>query len=464
MGASQPQTALEVSPRRRTVLIIDDETTFLDLCRESASTSDCNIRTAITAEEALHIIDHPSYVDLIFVSAAFCGLQLIRNIHETYPGIKLVAFTDHGVPEMAADALHEGAIDFIERPFAVADFQEKLKQWIGTDSPCSLEELRRQLSNTISPGGLVGRSHGMQRIHNLIKIVGDREFPVIILGETGTGKEVVAQAIHLSGHRKNGPFMPVDCSALTATLIESELFGHVRGAFTGAQQDRRGLFEAAHKGSLFLDEIGEIPKELQSKLLRVIQEGEVRRVGSNKGVAVDVRIIAATHRDLNQAVNEGRFRMDLYYRLNVFQMVLPPLRQRKSDIPLLVAAFLKKHANEDRRITHVSHKFWTRAMAHEWPGNVRELENMVERSMALGSGTVLTDEEENLTQEVRAGSAQRMRTERLDVLEKQTILKAMQESEGDKLTASKMLGIGKTTLYRKLKQYQQLPLGKDDRQ
>lgn len=177
-----------------------------------------------------------------------------------------------------------------------------------------------------------------------------------------------------------------------------------------------------------MDEIGEMPTDLQSRLLRVIQEGEVRRIGSNKAVPVDVRIIAATHRDLNQAVTEGSFRMDLYYRLNVFQMVLPPLRQRKSDIPLLVAAFLKKHANEIRRITHVSPKFWTRAMAYDWPGNVRELENMVERSLALGSGTVLTDEEESLPQEVQAGRSQRLATERLGVLEKQTILKATQRA------------------------------------
>lgn len=458
MATAHVRAACEAIPRRRTVLIVDDEVTFLDLCRESASTSDCDVRTARTAEETLQIIDHPR-VDLIFANASVEGMRLINLIHEDYPAINIVAFTQHGVPEMAADALREGAVDFIEKPFAVDEFQEKLKRWIGTENPCNLDELRRQLAGTISPGGLVGRSKGMQKIHSLIAMVADRSFPVVILGETGTGKELVARAIHLSGPRKNAPFVPVDCSALAATLIESELFGHVRGAFTGAQQDRKGLFEAAHKGSLFLDEIGELPKELQSKLLRVIQEGEVRRVGSTQTLPVDVRIIAASHRDLNQAVTDGSFRQDLYYRLNVFQMALPPLRKRKSDIPLLVAAFLKKHANEYRAITQVAYNFWTSAMEYDWPGNVRELENTVERSMALGSGEVLRDEDSFPMLRPLEVCRQQLCTEALAVIEKRAILKTLHETNGDKLTASKMLGIGKTTLYRKLKQYGDLPLG-----
>jgi two-component system, NtrC family, response regulator AtoC len=323
-----------------------------------------------------------------------------------------------------------------------------------------LNKLNGMLESTISPGGLIGDSADMQSIHSLIGKATNHSFPVVILGETGTGKELVARSIHYSGSRKNSPFVPVDCSSLAPSLIESELFGYVRGAFTGAVTDKKGLFETADTGTLFLDEIGELHRDLQAKLLRAIQEHEVRPVGSTKTKSVDVRIVAATHRDLKHAAAEGSFREDLYYRLNVFSVTMPPLRERKGDIPLLIAAFLIKHADPTREITSVGKAFWAAAMSHDWPGNVRELENFVERCIALGSGSILEDEEQCLkwTGEGHPDSAtlyaENEHMEPLHVLEQRMIYKVLGETSGNKFETARILGIGKTTLYRKLKEYE----------
>ena len=316
-----------------------------------------------------------------------------------------------------------------------------------------LQNLQRILGSTVFPGGLIGSSPAIQAIHTLIAKTVDRDFQVLILGETGTGKELVARCVHFSGTRKDRPFVAVDCSAISATLFESELFGYVRGAFTGAAQDHKGLFQAAETGTLFLDEIGELPKELQSKLLRVIQEGEVRRVGSTETLPLDVRVIAATNRDLKQAVEKGEFREDLYYRLNVFEITVPPLRHHKLDIPLLVAAFLRKYDDPVRPITGIASEFWVDVMGYDWPGNIRELENMVERSIALGSGPILRDEDRRQLLCRTGKSIERRCAEPLAALEKRTILKAIAETNGDRPAAARILGIGKTTLYRKLKGY-----------
>lgn len=322
--------------------------------------------------------------------------------------------------------------------------------------PVSLEldALRNQLESSISPGGLVGFSSRMQTIYKLIRKAADHSFPVIILGETGTGKELVARCIHDSGPRKDSAFLVVDCSTLAPTLIESELFGHIRGVFTGADTNKKGLVEAADTGTLFLDEIGELPGELQAKLLRVIQEQEVRPVGSTCAKPVNVRIIAATHRDLERAINDGAFRRDLYYRLNVFPIKLPPLRERKVEIPVLVTAFLRKHADPMRPIEGIGQDFWRAVMSFDWPGNVRELENFVARCLALGSGPTLRDEGGCLIPaETKGNILQAKEPQRLDEVERFTIIRALQETNGDKIAAARLLGIGKTTIYRKLKQY-----------
>lgn len=327
-----------------------------------------------------------------------------------------------------------------------------------TMSPASIQvpgpEAIRVGESNLPTVALVGTSPSMQTVYRLIAKAVNHDFPVIILGESGTGKELVARIIHNSGPRKNAPFVPVDCGAITPTLFESELFGYVRGAFTGAAQDRQGLFQAAHTGTLFLDEIGDLPKELQAKLLRTIQEEEVRPVGSTQMQPVDVRIIAATNRDLKEAVIKGDFREDLYYRLNVFQITLPPLRERKVDILHLVKAFLEKHADPHRPITEVSNHFWKTVMQYHWPGNVRELEHFVKRCIVLGSGPTLQDEDPStITKRTGENLIEYGAVQPLDVVEKSTILKALREAGGNKRDAARMLGIGTTTLYRKLRQY-----------
>src|SRR5207237_567751 len=246
--------------------------------------------------------------------------------------------------------------------------------------------LREQLRTRPGFGGLIGVSERMQRVYKVIQKVSQHEYPVLILGESGTGKELVARSVHFSGARKDRAFVPVDCSSLVPTLIESELFGYVKGAFTGALHGKQGLLEAAHSGTLFLDEIGDMPVDLQAKLLRALQEHEVEPVGSTERRRIDVRIIAATNRDLESAIRTGGFRQDLYFRLNVVQIKLPALRERKSDIPLLVASFLEKYTKADEHVPPLSEDAMQRLMAYDWPGNVRELENAIERSLALTSG------------------------------------------------------------------------------
>jgi two-component system response regulator HydG len=295
----------------------------------------------------------------------------------------------------------------------------------------------------------------MQRVYKVILKVSQHEYPVLILGDSGTGKELVARSIHFSGVRKDRTFVPVDCSSLVPTLIESELFGYVKGAFTGALHGKQGLLEAAHGGTLFLDEIGDMPVDLQAKLLRALQEHEVKPVGSTERRHIDVRIIAATNRDLELAIKTGAFRQDLYFRLNVVQIKLPALRERKSDIPLLVTAFLEKFSDPQLPAWSISEDAMRRLIAYDWPGNVRELENAIERGVALGNGPIVdvADLPPNLQYPATERVPESDELLPLEELERRAILRTLRQTSGDKLAAARILGIGKTTLYRKLKQY-----------
>jgi two-component system response regulator HydG len=315
--------------------------------------------------------------------------------------------------------------------------------------------LREQLRTRPGFGGLIGVSMKMQRVYKIMEKVSQHEYPVLVLGESGTGKELVARSIHFSGPRKERPFAPVDCSSLVPTLIESELFGYVKGAFTGAVQAKQGLLEAAQGGTLFLDEIGDMPVDLQAKLLRALQEREIKPVGSTERRRINVRIIAATNRDLDSAIRAGTFRQDLYFRLNVVQVKLPPLRDRKSDIPLMVTAFLEKFSDPQGPVRTISEDAMRHLIAYDWPGNVRELENAVERAVALGSGPILhvADLPSSLQYPTSERAPERDEILPLEELERRAILRTLRETSGDKLAAARMLGIGKTTLYRKLKQY-----------
>jgi transcriptional regulator with PAS, ATPase and Fis domain len=313
-------------------------------------------------------------------------------------------------------------------------------------------------------GGIIGRSPEMEKLYRLIQKVAPSRYPVLIYGESGTGKELVARSIHFLGPHKEKPFIPVDCGSLVPTLIESELFGYVKGAFTGAARPKDGLLAIAEGGTVFLDEIGELPIDLQAKLLRALQEKEIRPVGSTRPIPINVRILAATNRDLEAAVQQGTFRKDLYFRLNVVNLRIPPLRERKQDIPLLVAHILeriKEQAHTEKVLTDEAMEM---LIEYDWPGNVRELENCLERAFTLSSGPVLqmidlpvqSRRAEHLTS--KNGSAQEAgegsNVVPMAQLEKQAILETLHKVNGDKLLAARLLGIGKTTLYRKLKEYE----------
>ena len=305
---------------------------------------------------------------------------------------------------------------------------------------------------------LLGRHDSMRALFRLTVRVSQNHYPVLIVGESGTGKELVARAVHQSGPLRDKPFLPVDCSALAPTLIESELFGYVRGAFTGALRTKQGLLEAARDGTVFLDEIAELQVELQAKLLRALQEREVKPVGSTHAVKFKARVIAATNRDVETAIQQGIFRKDLYFRLNVVTLRVPPLRERKSDIPLLVNHFVEKFSSGQKRRPILSEEALNCLLAGDWPGNVRELENCIERVVALSSSPVLhvADLSTNLQNPQRAVAAARGSGEpvvSLRELERLAILRALAEARGNKLRAAQMLGIGKTTLYRKLKEF-----------
>ncbi len=442
-----------------TVLIVDDENATRDLCRDIANESGLRTRTASTTEQALDILEQYP-VDVILTDLRvpeIGGLELLKRVRQTHPRVPVIVLTQYGTIESAVEATRIGAADYVTKPFHIPELRTKLDRVVHS---LELDEenrvLREQLRTRPGFAGLIGLSPKMQRVYRLIEKVSQHNYPVLILGESGTGKELVARSIHFSGTRSSRPFAPVDCSSFVPTLIESELFGYVKGAFTGANQTKRGLMEAAGNGTLFLDEIGDLPVDLQAKLLRALQEKEVRPVGSTDRISISVRVIAATNRDLETAVREGRFRQDLYFRLNVVQIKLPPLRERKGDIPLLVNSFLEKFSDTDGPIRTVAEDMMTKLMAWDWPGNVRELENVIERAVALGTSSLLHvgDLPSNLQYGANEKLPQNDVLLPLEELERRAIKRALRESGGDKLAAARLLGIGKTTLYRKLKQYE----------
>src|SRR5579862_1571113 len=353
------------------LLVVDDEVTTRNLCRDVAVDAGLQAYVAQTTEEALEILDQYP-VDIVVTDLQvpqLGGLELLKRTHANNAETAIIVLTQYGTIATAIEATRLGATDFVTKPFHVEELRAKLDRLIHSiEVDQENRVLREELRSRPGFGGLIGVSPRMQRVYKLIQKVAEHTYPVLILGESGTGKELVARSIHFSGTRRNKPFAPVDCSALVPTLIESELFGYVKGAFTGAQHSKTGLLESANGGTVFLDEIGDLPVDLQAKLLRVLQEREIRPVGSTERVHVDVRVIAATHRDLEAAVRAGSFRQDLYFRLNVVQFKLPPLRERKSDIPLLVSYFLEKFSDPQQPARTIAEDAVRRLMGYDWPG------------------------------------------------------------------------------------------------
>jgi len=444
------------------ILVVDDETTTRKLCSDIAREAGLEVHEAGTTEQALELLEQ-SPVDILITDLKvpqLGGLELLKRVRASHPQMVIMVLTQYGTIETAVEATRLGATDYVTKPFHVDELHSKIDRLVrAIELDQENRVLREQLRTRPGFGGLIGISPKMQRVYKLVEKVSQHNYPVLILGESGTGKELVARSIHFAGPRQKKPFVPVDCSGLVPTLIESELFGYVKGAFTGAQTSRTGLLESAEGGTVFLDEIGDLPIDLQAKLLRALQEREIRPVGATDRTRINVRVIAATNRDLETAIRTGGFRQDLYFRLNVVQVKLPALRERKSDIPLLVSSFLDKFSDADGTARTLAEDAMRRLMAYDWPGNVRELENAIERAVALSSGPILHagDLPSNLQYTTVDKLAETNEFLPLEELERRAILRALRETAGDKLAAARLLGIGKTTLYRKLKQYEAQP-------
>ena len=443
------------------VLVVDDEKAVRESCREGAQLNGFNTSVAESAEQAYKILDAQA-IDIVLLDLKLpgaCGMEALREVKKRRPDSAIIIITGFATVASAVQAMKQGAFDYITKPFTLEELRLLLEHATQELHKVSQKRvLREDMRSRQGFGSLIGKSAEMERIYRIITKAAQSSHPVLIIGESGTGKELVARSIHYSGPNRDKPFIPVDCGALVPTLIESELFGYVRGAFTGAVRSKDGLLTVASGGTVFLDEIGELPIDLQAKLLRAIQEHEIRPVGSTKNIPIDVRILAATNRDLEVEVAEGNFRRDLYFRLNVLTLRMPPLRERRQDVVPLVEHFLERMSRATNNRKTMSDDAMKALLNYEWPGNVRELENCIERTWALSSGTTLAYPDlptyiKNTHQKKVAAAIAAPKILSLIEVERNAILQAIEQLHGDKLMAAKLLGIGKTTLYRKLKEY-----------
>lgn len=407
-----------------TVLIVDDEPNYLVVLEELLSDEGYTVLTANNARVGLDLAMNND-VEVVVTDMKMPdidGMVFLENLHRLKPDLPIVMMTAYGTIEKAVEAMKKGAFDYICKPFENDEFKMVVARAVEHFRlVCRNRELEEAIKNRYSFQNIIGKSPAMQKVFYTIEKVAPSRSTVLITGESGTGKELIAKAIHYHSPRKGKPFVSVNCGALPETLLESELFGHERGAFTGALQQRKGRFELAHEGTLFLDEISEMPLHLQVKLLRVLQEMEFERVGGTQTVRVDVRIIAASNRDLKKEVEAGMFRSDLFYRLNVVNIHLPPLRERREDIPLLVTHFLEKYSKETgySEPLKVDRDAMQCLMEYNWPGNVRELENVIERAILLSSSNVITLAD--LSLEVRQGGSEKLSSESEEGKEKEKI-------------------------------------------
>ena len=449
------------------VLIVDDDRTIREGCQEVARACGHATYVADSPAPAYEILAAHS-IDLVILDMKLrgsSGLDVLHEVKRRKPDCIVVVITAYGTIESAVQAMRCGAYDYVTKPFNLQELNLLLERAAAHLTLTSENRLlREKVKANQGFGNIIGRSPEMEKLYRIISRVASSSHPVLILGESGTGKEMVARAIHFSGTHREKPFVPVDCGSLVPTLIESELFGHVKGAFTGASKAKDGLLAIAEGGTVFLDEIAELSVDLQSKLLRALQEREIRPVGGTKQISINVRIVAATNHHLEASIENGKFRRDLYYRLNVVNIKIPPLRERKQDIPLLVGHFLDGLARSTGFERSISDEALRLMLAYDWPGNVRELENSLERATALSSGPLLhgSDLPSQIHNFHSQGGQAEVRSEKvvsISEMERNAILSTIDQVHGDKLLAAKLLGIGKTTLYRKLKEYE---LGFDD--
>jgi DNA-binding NtrC family response regulator len=448
------------------ILLVDDEDALRGVVAERLGEEGFDVVEAASGEAALEQLQRFAF-DVIISDLRLPGIdgrQVIAAALERYPGILAIVVTGYATVKDAVDVIKRGAADFVAKPF---QFDELLHVINSAREQQRLKDenayLRQQLDQRFGLGAMVGKSGPMQALYQLIESVAASSATVLIAGETGTGKEMVARAVHQSSLRRQHKYVAINCGAIPEALLEAELFGHVRGAFTGAVGSRQGRIEQADKGTLFLDEVGTMSASLQMKLLRVLQEREFERIGDPRTIKVDVRIIAATNADLGKMVKDGTFREDLFYRLNVVAVQLPPLRDRLEDIPLLVARFIEKlqPPSDGREPVVVSQEAMRRLMAYRWPGNVRQLENVIERAFALGAGRRRIDVDD-LPPDLRGESAPADVTPRLTesgldlpalvlAFERQLIDQALARTDGNRGAAARLLGLKRTTLVEKLR-------------
>ncbi|RKY57879.1 MAG: hypothetical protein DRP94_07780 [Candidatus Latescibacterota bacterium] len=440
------------------ILVVDDDPLMLDFLKEALLRQGYKVDTAEDGEEALRKVEEEGY-DLVITDVRMPGVDgmtVLESVKRDFADTEVVVITAYGTIRNAVEAMKMGAYDYLTKPFSVEEVEVVVQRALERKRLISENiRLKRELEKVQGLRTLVGQSPAMRKVLEMIEMVAPTKATVLIQGESGTGKELVADAIHRLSPRKNGPFVKVNCAAIPESLVESELFGHEKGAFTHAVKRSRGRFEMADGGTLLLDEIGEITPAVQAKLLRVLQDGTFQRVGGEGTLKVDVRVIATTNRDLWKAVQEGKFREDLYYRLQVVPIYIPPLRERKEDIPLLVQHFLKMYGErEGKEGLTVSEKAMDILMDYDWPGNIRELENAVERAVILAKGKVLKPENFFVGTTFREREPHGGATT-LAEMERRLILRTLREEGGNRTRTAQRLGISVRTLRNKLRQYRE---------
>jgi two-component system response regulator HydG len=445
------------------VLIIDDNEAHAEAVEEALDRVGYECVTALTGTKGIEVLNGEG-ADIVLTDLKLpdlSGIEVLKRAKASDPLVEVIVITGHGSVESAVAAMKEGASDYLTKPLNMEELRTRVakqveKQRLGREN----RALQEVLDKRIGFEGIAGSSPQMQRIFDVIRQIAPTDTTVLITGESGTGKELVARALHSRSKRRNGPFVPISCAAFAEGVLESELFGHEKGAFTGAIQKRVGQVEAADKGTLFLDEVGEMPLATQVKLLRVIEQREIQRVGANQLLKVDVRFVAATNRNLKTAIGEGSFREDLYFRLKVVHIDLPPLRERRQDIPLLLEEFLsefaRKHGKKLKGMTPGARNV---LVAHDWPGNARELRNTIENMVVFGRNDVLDladippDIGGGAGPEVAMGALPPTTVRPLVDLEREAIEGALTEVDGNREKAAQLLGISERTLYRKLKSF-----------
>ncbi|MBN1292489.1 MAG: sigma-54-dependent Fis family transcriptional regulator [Candidatus Latescibacteria bacterium] len=440
------------------LLIVDDEENVIHSLKRMLKNEQYVFFSALNGYDALEIFTEEE-IDVALVDYKMPGMDgigLLKLIKKKYPSTEVIIMSGYGTIESAVSAMRLGSYDYIIKPFDDHELKKTLKALVEKKALISENKrLQAELEVKYSFQGIVGDSHAMQEVYRTLKKVSHRDSPVLIQGESGTGKELIARSVHFNSPRAKKPFVTIDCSSISHQVIESELFGHVKGAFTGAFSSKNGMIKEADGGTVFIDEITEIPPDTQAKFLRVIQEKEIRPVGGTRSEPVDVRIIAATNRNIKNEVDTGNFRLDLFYRLNVVPVFLPPLRDRTEDIPLFVRHFMNEFRDNQNKFESISRDAIHVLMKYPWPGNVRELRNMIERIFVLGSGPVIETDHlplelmcENVMVQTPSPGAKT-----LAEMEKDAILSALKNAGGNRIIAAQMLEMGKSTLYRKLKEY-----------